>query len=37
VHLAHELSHQAATDQLPDHVSVAWDGLSIQVTPDQED
>lgn len=32
VHLAHELSHQSATDQLPEHVSVAWDGLSIPIT-----
>ncbi len=36
VHLAHELSHQVATDQLPSHVSVAWDGLSIDVTASGE-
>ncbi|TVR74075.1 MAG: MBL fold metallo-hydrolase [Sphaerobacteraceae bacterium] len=36
VHLAHELSHKAATDQLPGHVSVAWDGLSIDVTASGE-
>lgn len=34
VHLAHELSHEAASAQLPDHVSVAWDGLSIEIAPE---
>jgi phosphoribosyl 1,2-cyclic phosphate phosphodiesterase len=34
VHLAHELSHKTATAKLPDHVSVVWDGLSIEICSD---
>lgn len=32
VHLSHELSHEVASHQLPDHVEVARDGLSVEVT-----
>jgi phosphoribosyl 1,2-cyclic phosphate phosphodiesterase len=36
VHLAHELSHEAAERKLPPHVTVAWDGLTIDIhNPDQ--
>jgi phosphoribosyl 1,2-cyclic phosphate phosphodiesterase len=30
VHLAHELSHAAAADQVPDNVEVAYDGLTVE-------
>ena len=33
VHLAHELSHEDASARLPEHVSVAWDGLSVEIAP----
>lgn len=35
VHLAHELSHEEAESRAPDHVTVAWDGLTIEI-PDQD-
>lgn len=35
VHLAHELSHEVASANLPDHVAVAWDGLAIDICPDE--
>jgi phosphoribosyl 1,2-cyclic phosphate phosphodiesterase len=31
VHLSHELSHAAASEQLPEHVRVAYDGLRVDV------
>jgi phosphoribosyl 1,2-cyclic phosphate phosphodiesterase len=31
VHLSHELSHAAASAQLPEHVCVAYDGLRVDV------
>ena len=31
VHLAHELSHGVAESRVPDHVTVAWDGLTIEI------
>ncbi len=35
VHLAHELSHAVAESRVPEHVTVAWDGLTIEIL-DQE-
>jgi phosphoribosyl 1,2-cyclic phosphate phosphodiesterase len=31
VHLAHDLSHETASANLPEHISVAWDGLTIDI------
>jgi phosphoribosyl 1,2-cyclic phosphate phosphodiesterase len=33
VHLSHELGHEAAQAQLPDHIAVAFDGLRVSVEP----
>jgi phosphoribosyl 1,2-cyclic phosphate phosphodiesterase len=30
-HIAHELSHEETNRQLPEHVKLAYDGLSFEV------